>query len=243
MVMNDKTDVSISDYSRWELPALEAHAKKASTWQIPKNELPGLSFPTVQELEAIRHAAHEEGIEQGIKLGQQQIADAVARLASVAEHLYAPIEQQDLQLQQVMSDLLIKVCRAVLKRELSLNSSQIQQVVQEALVLLPADSAQTVIYLNAQDLALVNEHKTALPGWRADWTLKVNQQLAPGGCVVDSAKTRIDASIEQRFYEAIAPFFISDNLSGDTAAPIFKDPLTEPSEFIADSDADDAVTT
>ncbi len=233
MEMNDSSAGFLTGYERWELPALDAHVASSSAWQIPKNEAPGLSFPTVQELEAIRHAAHQEGIEQGIKLGQQQITEAVSRLASVAEQLWVPINQQDQQLLQVMADLVVKICKAVLKRELSFNTQQIQCIVQEALMCLPANSAQTVIYLNTQDFALISAHKELLPGWRADWTLKVSAQLAPGGCLVDSAKTRIDASIEQRFNEAIAGLFSSDEFSLANATQIFKDPLLENSEFLA----------
>ena len=232
MEMNDPSTTTIAAYDRWELPALDAHAVSSSTWQIPKNESPGLSFPTVQELEAIRHAAHQEGIEQGIKLGQQQIRDAVARLAGVAEQLFVPITQQDQQLQQVMAELVVKISKVVLQRELTFNSQQIQQIVAQALTFLPANSAQTVIHLHPQDLALINTHKDALPEWRADWMLKANAQLAPGGCVVDSAKTRIDASIEQRFYEVVTALFADADFSSSNATQIFKDPLLERSDFL-----------
>lgn len=226
-----QADSAITAYARWEFPALEAHVKNPSTWQVPKNEAVGLSFPTAQELEAIRHAAHQEGIEQGIALGQQQIREAVARLAQVAQQLYQPIEQQDQQLVQVMAELMQRVCKVVLQRELSVNTSQVVAIAQQALELLPQQPQQTVIFVHPQDLVLINSVKDQL-GWRSEWLLKANAQLAPGGCVVECAKMRLDASVEQRFYEAIASFYIADKLPAD--------PLQVASEFLVSDSSNES---
>jgi flagellar assembly protein FliH len=237
MERKDPADKSIETYDLWELPALDAHSS-SSTWQIPKNEAIGLSFPSVQELEAIRHAAHQEGMDQGVKQGQQQITDAVSRLAAVAGELY--LQLQDQQFQQVMAELVMKICKVVLQRELSFNTQQIHQIVEQALTLLPVNTAQAVIYLHPQDLALINTHRASLSGWRDEWTLKANAQLAPGGCVVESAKTRIDASVEQRFYEVVTALFADDSFSATNASEIFKDPLLVRSDFLTPERESDA---
>lgn len=231
MDSHNPVNASIESYDRWELPALDAHAS-TSTWQLPKNEAPGLSFPTVQELEAIRHAAQQEGIDQGLKQGQQQISEAVSRLAAVAGEL--SLQLQDQQFKQQMTALVMKICQVVLQRELTFNTQQIQHIVEQALTLLPANTPQVTVFLHPQDLALINTHKATLPAWRAEWSLKTNAQLAPGGCVVESAKICIDASVEQRFYEVVSALFAGDedctiNLG---AEQIFKDPLQTRSEFL-----------
>ncbi|MDY0250913.1 MAG: flagellar assembly protein FliH [Pseudomonas sp.] len=171
---------------------------------------------TLADVEAVRQDAWNEGFSTGEKDGfhagqlkaaqeaQDVLTAKVAALDGIMQQFFEPIAQQDQQLEEAMLDLITRISKQVIQRELSLDSSQIKQVVRESLKLLPASSDVVRVYINPQDFEQI---KALRERHEENWKIIEDDDLLPGGCRFESVNTRIDASIETRI-EHIAQQFL-----------------------------------
>lgn len=221
----------LGSVDRWSLPSFDAHDE--SQPEVPAPEPVSTEAPpvaqeseevaledvkplTLDELEAIRQDAYNEGFatgeKDGFRAGQlkaKQEADAalagrVEALEQVMRHLLEPIAEQDQQLEVALVTLVGQVTREVIQRELSGDSSQIRQVLREALKLLPMGAENIRIHLNPQDFELV---KALRDRHEESWRILEDDSLLPGGCRVESEHSRVDASVETRLSQALKQLF------------------------------------
>jgi len=96
------------------------------------------------------------------------------------------------------------MARQVIGRELQGDSSQITQVLREALKLLPMGADNIRIHLNPQDFELA---KALRERHEENWKLLEDDALLPGGCRIETAHSRIDATMETRIEKAVAQLF------------------------------------
>ncbi|MFI8479414.1 flagellar assembly protein FliH [Pseudomonas sp. NPDC078700] len=171
---------------------------------------------TLDELEAIRQEAYNEGLltgeRDGYHAGQlkaKQEADAALAtklegLERVMSQLFEPIAEQDQQIEAAMIDLVSRITREVIQRELDRDSSQIRQVLREALKLLPIGDDTVRIHLNPQDYDII---KTLRDRHEETWRILEDEALLPGGCRVECANSRIDATVETRISQSLKQLF------------------------------------
>lgn len=162
---------------------------------------------TLEDVEAVRQDAWNEGFSTGEKDGfhagqlkatqeaHDVLAAKVAALDGIMQQFFEPIAQQDQQIEEALLDLITRISSQVIQRELSVDSSQIKQVVRESLKLLPASSDVVRVYVNPQDFEQI---KTLRERHEEHWKIIEDDDLLPGGCRFESVNTRIDASIETR---------------------------------------------
>lgn len=186
-----------------------------------------------QEIQEARERASTQAYAQGIEQGrseatlewQQRFDEYVTgqgqelaqRLACVAQTM-----QNDLQaMQQHMAqDILLLSCdiaRQVVRQELHINPHALMPVVREALDMLVTDTRPTTVRLNPQDHAVIaqamrTESTTPAIQWVADTA------IAEGGCLIESAGTVIDGSLEKRWQRAIAPLAQVSAWQGEDAS-------------------------
>ncbi len=211
----------LSAYERWELPALEQNepgAPDQSVWQLPKEEVEEVQWPTADELEAIRKAAYREGFdqgkqeghakghEQGLSKGQQEIQAAVARLGQVMHALMQPIAEQDNALETVLVELVETTCTVVLRRELHLDSSQILRIVREAIGCVYAGSKRLTVHVHPVDAEIIRQYMTSLPDFE-QWRITEHNALTPGGCVVEADDTLVDATVDKRLEQLVRQIY------------------------------------
>src|SRR3989344_2736722 len=166
--------------------------------------------------EVARQDAYNEGFATGEKDGfhagqlkAKQEADIAlaAKLASMEQlmtQLFEPISAQDQQLEEAMVSLLGQMVRQVIQRELVSDSSQIRQVLSEALKLLPMGTGNIRIHVNPQDFEII---KALRERHEESWRILEDASLLPGGCRVESELSRIDATVETRLNQAIKQLF------------------------------------
>ena len=171
---------------------------------------------TLDELEAIREDAYNEGFaigeKDGFHAGQLKakqeadlaLAAKLAGLEQLMTQLFEPISAQDQQLEEAMLKLLELMVRQVIQRELVSDSTQIRQVLSEALKLLPMGTANIRIHLNPQDFEII---KALRERHEENWRILEDADLLPGGCRVENELSRIDASVETRLNQAIKQLF------------------------------------
>lgn len=221
----------LGSVNRWSLPSFDEHvdapeelpavnppaeAPPAAPQESEEIALEDVKPLTLDELEAIRQDAYNEGFatgeKDGFRAGQlkaKQEADAalatrVKQLEQVMSHLFEPIADQDQQLEVALVALVGQISREVIQRELNRDSSQIRQVLREALKLLPMGAENIRIHLNPQDFELV---KALRDRHEESWRILEDDSLLPGGCRLETEHSRIDASVETRLSQALKQLF------------------------------------
>ncbi|MDH1630206.1 flagellar assembly protein FliH [Pseudomonas mosselii] len=181
--------------------------------EVPLEEVQPL---TLEELEAIRQEAYNEGFATGeregfhstqLKVRQEAevaLAGKLASLEQIMKHLLEPIAEQDTQIEKALVQLVANMTRQVIGRELRSDSSQITHVLREALKLLPMGADNIRIHLNPQDFELA---KALRERHEESWKLLEDESLLPGGCRIETAHSRIDATMETRIEKAVAQLF------------------------------------
>jgi len=103
-----------------------------------------------------------------------------------------------------MVRLVSHMVREVIQRELSTDSSQIRQVLREALKLLPMGAGNVRIQVNPQDFEAI---KALRERHEENWRILEDDSLLPGGCRIESEHSQIDASVETRMAQALKQLF------------------------------------
>lgn len=237
----------VGGFDIWSLPSFDPHVPEpepepvvetpVEMEEVPLDEVQPL---TLEELEAIRQEAYNEGFAAGEKDGfrsttlkvRQEAEEALGvKLASLERlmgNLFDPIAEQDSQLEKSMVGLVEHIARQVIQRELVLDSSQIESVMREALKLLPLGVGNVRLYINPQDFEQV---KALRERHEETWRIVEDAALQPGGCRVETEHSRIDATVETRISQIMAKMF--DQLHEQSLHP------AEP-DLSVDLDAPDA---
>lgn len=218
----------LAGFDRWSLPSFDpqvetppepepqAPAEQPQGVQIEEVAAEEVMPLTLDELEAIRQDAYNEGFatgeKDGFRAGQlkaRQEAEAalavrLAQLEQLMGHLLDPIAQQDQELEKALVTLVGQMTRQVIQRELSIDSSQIRHVLREALKLLPMGAGNVSIHIHPQDFELV---KALRERHEESWRILEDESLQPGGCRLETEHSRIDASVETRLAMALKQLF------------------------------------
>lgn len=205
----------------WRLPSFDPHVPEPApdpeslveSEEVPLEEVQPL---TLEEVEAIRQEAYNEGFSAGerdgfhatqLKVRQEAEVALAARLATLEtlmQSLMAPIAEQDTQIERSLVELVSHIAREVIQRELKIESTQIERVIQEALKLLPMGANNIRIFVNPQDFEQI---KALRERHEEHWKILEDPALMPGGCRVESEHSRIDGTVETRITQALALLF------------------------------------
>ncbi len=162
---------------------------------------------------------HTQGFAEGFAQGQaktqldaqRQITEFIDQQGHEAAKnfvkLFAAAQAQLDEVEQVMArgvlELACELARQVLRHELSVNPNVLQPVVREALGLLGAEIKSAVVRLHPLDLEVLEEPTRAEFAGLA-LTLLPDATLSRGGCVVASAGSVVDGTLEKRWMRAVA---------------------------------------
>lgn len=204
---------ALSAYERWELPALldsEIEAqRKAELEQRRQEIIDELNLPTAEEFEQIRKEAYEDGFkegkkeglsrghQQGLKNGQAEIDAVLARMTQVMHALSQPIPAQDHRIEETLMHFVLEFCKNIIGRELIADSQVIGEVLEEIIKIVNLEQ-KIKVFLNPQDADLilqVLENKALLDD---NWQIIHRDTVTPGGCIVDTSESHIEASVEKR---------------------------------------------
>src|SRR5476649_2510082 len=164
----------VGGFDIWSLPSFDPHVPEpepepvietpAEMEEVPLDEVQPL---TLEELEAIRQEAYNEGFAAGEKDGfhsttlrvrqeaEVALAAKIAGLEQLMSHLFEPIAEQDTQIEKSLVDLVQHITKQVIQRELAIDSTHIEHVMREALKLLPLGVGNVRLYINPQDFEQV----------------------------------------------------------------------------------------
>lgn len=159
-----------------------------------------------------RESGHKEGLDSGLAEGREQgkgqgyddarkeIDTKLDRLEHLLGELLLPIKRHEDELETALVNLTTVLARAVVYRELTLDSSQIQQVVRRAMESLPSTADNIRIRVHPDDVELVREVAGRLD---ASAAVVEDSSILPGGCQVETRHSLLDFTVEKRFQRAV----------------------------------------
>jgi flagellar assembly protein FliH len=193
----------LSAFERWELPAMGGGRK--SVEEVGIEEVAPI---TADQLAQIQKQAHDEGFEQGRRKGLQaartEVDATLQRLEKIIHSLAVPLQAVDEQVEGELLQLSIAIARQIIRRELQSDPQQVIGVVRDALSALPSAARNVRIHLNPEDALLVREKLVPADDAEMPWKIVDDLTLTRGGCRVESATSRIDASLEKRLNSVTA---------------------------------------
>ena len=192
-----------SAYQRWELNSFN---EERVSLKVPPPE-PAAPRVTPEQLTAIRNEARQKGFEigleegraAGLEQGRAEAAQEAQRLAQIADTFGGEVAKADEAIAQDILDLALDLGKAMLKTALNIRPELVIPIVSEAIRYLPSLHQPALLFLNPDDAELV---KTMMHDelTKAGWRVVEDQQIARGGCRIETASNQIDASTPSRWH-------------------------------------------
>lgn len=183
---------------------IEQIQKQAYDEAYQKGYEEGNSQGVKDGLEQGKKTGYEEGLEQGRAQGQQEGISLVKEKANsfdaILSKLYKPLEELDSVVEQQISALAITIAKQLIRRELRTDPGQVVHAVKQAVSVLPASERQVRVFLNPKDASLVRDVLSLDDAQEQEirWQLIEDPALTRGGCIVEAADSRVDATVESR---------------------------------------------
>ena len=216
-----------SAYQRWEMTSFgderpsaraqreaEAAAAAAAARAYEPPPQPAIPMPTVDEIEAIRAAAREEGYaegldagqaeghatgyEEGLALGRAEAAEELDHLRQLATTFGDAVTQADEAISNDVLELALHLARGMVRTAFDVKPDLILPVVREAIDYLPNLQQPAVLMLHSED-ALIVKSGIGQDLDKSGWRIVEDDAIARGGCRVDTASNQIDAQIGSRW--------------------------------------------
>ena len=168
---------------------------------------------------------HEEGLQTGVAEGREQgekkgyeesrkeIDTKLDRLEHLMGELLLPIRRHEDEVESALVNLTTVLARAVVFRELSLDSSQIQSVVRKALAALPSTAENLRIHIHPDDETFVREVTARLD---SSASIVADDTILPGGCTIQTRHSLVDFTVEKRFQRAVQSMLAQQTEDGET---------------------------
>ncbi|MCU0943601.1 MAG: FliH/SctL family protein [Hydrogenophaga sp.] len=168
-----------------------------------------------QAVQAAREQAFAEGFAHGHAVAEKEVREALEdsarksaeenaqRMAQLLQNTRDHLKQNEERISRQMLDLACDLARQVVRQELRHNPQHLLPVITEALAQLVDDGLPATVRMHPNDLALMKVPLQELLGDKGP-ELVADGNISPGGCLVESASTSVDATMEKRWMRAIA---------------------------------------
>ncbi len=214
----------IADVTQWLFGAVDGSDLVAPVEAEPEAaELPppGIDEATHQ---AAVEAAREEAFAQGKVQGEEETAlawqqrmddyiggqgrETAARLERLVLAADAGLTDLQQRMAQEILELACDIARQVVRQELSSGPQALLPVVREALGMLVAEGRPATVRLHPADWSFLEQPLTTeYAGAKIQWV--PDASVGEGDCLVESAGTVVDGSLDRRWRRAIAALGLS----------------------------------
>ncbi|MEL7537856.1 MAG: flagellar assembly protein FliH [Pseudomonadota bacterium] len=166
--------------------------------QIERNDTPARRAAAAKAAAArAQQEAAERGYAEGLERGQAAIAERSAQLAALLNGLAEPLADLDDTVEAALVDLACRIARQVVRRELQIDRAQVLVVAREALAALPLNARGIRVILHPDDAQLLRDSLTG-GDHNPKWTIVEDPLMTRGGVRVQSERSLVDATVEQR---------------------------------------------
>lgn len=167
-----------------------------------------------EKLEEARQQAYSTGFAKGHEAGAQEMRQALeatirkmaeetgTRMAQLMHGMRDHLQSSEELISRQIMDLACDLARQVLRQELQTPTAHLKPVISEALAQLVDDGLPATVRLNPDDLELLQGSiEETLGPHKVELVADVS--ISPGGCMVESPSTTVDATIEKRWNRAV----------------------------------------
>lgn len=196
--------------------------------------------PTVEDVlkmaDEAKKEAYEEGYREGLNKGmadgmakgqqdgktqaynetKQQLSEEIARLTTISDALFEPMEQQQQQFELVMLDMVVNFTKELLQKQIHGSTQFLVDVIHQALSALPVGSKNISVFLNEEDAILVQGH---VPKQQRNWIIKVDKHITTGGCRVETLESLVDYTVESRLNSFLEQVRERGDVPAENVAP------------------------
>ncbi len=216
----------IDGVAAWHFSAVDGSEEDA---RAPGGEHEGV---TTEVLQQARQQALAEGFARGREAGAKEVRDTLeatvrktaeetsVRMAQLLRNTREHLKRSEGQISRHILELACDLARQVVRQELRGDPAHLKPVIAEALSQLVEDGLPATVRMNPGDLtlmkgALQETLASPVPEFVADAAIQ------PGGCLIETANTTVDATIEKRWARAVgnlgldAPWNATSSHPGD----------------------------
>lgn len=215
----------LTAYQRWELGSFDAPpppvqevaaAEPDPPPADPEPEAepepaPHISYPTVEELEAIHQEAHKGGYQAGYEEGTARARMEAMRLNTLVESLEEAIGELDQRVADDLVSLALELARGMVSQALKAQPELVTATVRETLQQLFHGHA--TITLHPEDASLVKTFLAEQSG-HAGHRIFEDETITRGGCRAEAGGSQVDATMETRWRRIAETLGRSDNWHG-----------------------------
>lgn len=209
----------IDAVAAWSFSSMDAGQTAPAPLAEPEPE-PQPPIDLELMLQEARQQAYAEGFQHGHDAGSQETRDALEAvirrsaeetavrmgqlLHSMGDQLIAAEQHIARQILELSCDL----ARQVVRQELKVNTRHLRAVIGEALEQMVEDGLPATVRMNPEDLALMKGALLETLGENAP-ELVADPDISPGGCLIQSPSSVVDATIEKRWARAVGNLGLS----------------------------------
>lgn len=197
-------DLKSPEVHKWQFVDLASDAKKqldavrADVLEKIKLEIqPKLAKQTAilkrEAYEEAKQQGYEEGYQAGFETGQsigieradqqafELLGPKVERLDSILSSLSRPYDLISADIYEQLASVAIKLAERITENAMEVDREKVLHFIEQAVQLLPNDSAEIEVEVNPEDLELVRFYQQ---GESKGWVVKANPKLQLGECSV-----------------------------------------------------------
>jgi flagellar assembly protein FliH len=190
----------MAKYSLAREVAILSDQRIVERWQAPFFERPAAREARLSpdEIEAVAKAkGFQLGKNEGLESGKAEVEAMARDMATLLEQLVNPFRAMDGVIAHELTKMATVLSKQIIRRELSISSDFITDVVAEAISTLYKLEGEVVVFLNPRDAILVRE-LVPEPLEGKTWTIVEDENISPGGCQVKTPTSFVDASVEKQ---------------------------------------------
>lgn len=171
-------------------------------------------------LQAARQQAYAEGFRHGHDAGSQETRDALeasirrsaedtaVRMGQLLHSMGDQLIAAEQHIARQILELSCDIARQVVRQELKVNTRHLRAVIGEALEQMVEDGLPATVRMNPEDLALMKGALLETLGESAP-EMVADPDITPGGCLIQSPSSTVDATLEKRWARAVGNLGLS----------------------------------
>ena len=204
----------MSNVVRWHAPDLTRGSAplqpapmgvpdEIETITAPEPAPPPLQLPTLEEVQAIRDAAQEEGFQQGhgegYAQGQAEVRRLIAQIEGILDNFSRPLVRLENEVVGALGELSVRIAGALIGRAYEADPSLLAALVNEALETVSGAQREVEVRLHPDDIAAISALLALPEGQR----LAPDTSLSRGDLRVHAESVRIDGTLDARLRAAL----------------------------------------
>lgn len=217
----------IDAVAAWSFSSMDAGQTAPAPLAEPEPE-PQPPIDLELMLQEARQQAYAEGFQHGHDAGSQETRDALeavirrsaeetaVRMGQLLHSMGDQLIAAEQHIARQILELSCDIARQVVRQELKVNTRHLRAVIGEALEQMVEDGLPATVRMNPEDLALMKGALLETLGENAP-ELVADPDISPGGCLIQSPSSVVDATIEKRWARAVGNLGLSLDWSPEDA--------------------------